>query len=69
MDRAAAGYKFRSFLKISLVCLAASLVNPYGYKILFFPFNLVSNRYLMDHVQEFVDRLLKNGLAGFEYQL
>ncbi|MFQ5684504.1 MAG: hypothetical protein ACE5HC_14685 [Candidatus Binatia bacterium] len=35
------------------VCLLASLVNPYGYKILLFPFSLVSNRYIMDHVVEF----------------
>ena len=32
----------------------AALINPVGYHILLFPFNLVSNRYLMDHVMEFV---------------
>lgn len=37
-----------------LLCLMAALVNPVGYHILLFPFNLVSNRYLMDHVMEFV---------------
>lgn len=39
---------------ITVLCLLASLINPYGYHILLFPFNLVSNRYLMDHVSEFI---------------
>jgi hypothetical protein len=37
-----------------LFCLMAALINPFGYHILLFPFNLVSNRYLMDHVMEFL---------------
>jgi hypothetical protein len=40
--------------KISLISLAASFVNPFGYRILLFPFNLVSNSYLMDRVSEFM---------------
>ncbi|MGB3400405.1 MAG: hypothetical protein WBA34_09610 [Candidatus Deferrimicrobiaceae bacterium] len=35
-------------------CLLVSLVNPYGHQILFFPFRLVSQKYLMDHVNEFL---------------
>jgi hypothetical protein len=35
-------------------CLLACLCNPSGYQILLFPFKLVSNRYLMDHVSEFL---------------
>lgn len=35
-------------------CLGASLINPYGYKILSFPFKLVSNRTIMDNVNEFL---------------
>ena len=31
-----------------------SLINPFGYHILLFPFNLISNNYLMDHVTEFL---------------
>jgi len=50
--------KFRSnslrLLWISLLSLLASLANPLGYKILLFPFNLVNNKYLMDHVNEFL---------------
>jgi hypothetical protein len=39
---------------ISIICLLAALINPYGYHILLFPFNLVSNTFLMDHVTEFI---------------
>jgi len=35
-------------------CLLACLCNPSGYQILLFPFKLVSNRFLMDHVSEFL---------------
>jgi hypothetical protein len=38
----------------AIFCLLACLVNPRGYHILLFPFNVVSNKYLMDHVQEFI---------------
>ncbi len=35
-------------------CLLVSLVNPYGYHILLFPFKLTSNNFIMDNVQEFL---------------
>jgi hypothetical protein len=53
-EREDARHKGRLILKISLVCLAASLLNPIGYHILFFPLEFVSNRYLMDHISEFL---------------
>lgn len=53
-DRDTAHRNCRQFLKISLICLAASLVNPFGYHIILFPFNLVNSRFLMDHVNEFL---------------
>lgn len=53
-DRTAARLKYGALLKTSLFCLLASLANPIGYRILLFPFNLVGNRYLMDHVSEFL---------------
>ncbi len=34
-------------------CLAATMINPYGWRLLLFPLKLVSDRYLMDHVAEF----------------
>jgi hypothetical protein len=42
-------------LGITIVaCLAASLINPSGYHILLFPFKLVSDSFIMDHVSEFL---------------
>jgi hypothetical protein len=38
----------------TLACLLVSMINPYGYHILMFPFNLVSNKFIMDHVSEFM---------------
>lgn len=38
----------------TLVCVVASLINPYGYHILLFPFKLVSNTFIMDHISEFL---------------
>ncbi|MFZ3207515.1 MAG: hypothetical protein WA140_01610 [Geobacteraceae bacterium] len=46
--------RYRQLVSITVLCLAACLVNPFGYHILLFPFNLVSNKYLMDHVNEFI---------------
>lgn len=43
------------FLGITFIaCLLVSLINPYGYQILFFPFRLVSQKFLMDNVNEFL---------------
>ena len=39
---------------ITVACLFVSLINPYTYHILLFPFNLVSNKFIMDHVGEFM---------------
>jgi len=36
------------------VCIPVSCINPYGYHILLFPFNLVSNKLIMDSVSEFM---------------
>lgn len=37
-----------------LAALAACGVNPYGYQILLFPLELISDNYIMDHVSEFL---------------
>ncbi|HEY6872536.1 MAG TPA: hypothetical protein VI298_07425 [Geobacteraceae bacterium] len=37
-----------------IFCLMTALINPFGYHILLFPFNLVSNQYIMDHIMEFI---------------
>lgn len=39
---------------IIILCLIASTINPYSYKILFFPFKLTSNKFIMDNVNEFL---------------
>ena len=38
----------------TIVCLFVCLINPFGYHILLFPFKLVSNKFIMDHVTEFM---------------
>lgn len=35
-------------------CLAAALINPYGYRLLLFPFRLATETYLMNNVSEFL---------------
>jgi hypothetical protein len=52
--------KDRSFRKAKylgyaiVACLLVALVNPYGYRILLFPFRLVTDKYIMDNVNEFL---------------
>ena len=47
-------HKLRQLAITTLACLVVCLFNPQGYRILLFPFKLVSNRFLMDHVSEFI---------------
>jgi len=51
-----------------IACLLASLINPYGYHILLFPFKLVSNRYIMDNVSEWLSPNFHNTML-FKYFL
>jgi hypothetical protein len=44
----------KSLLLIMIVCILVSMINPQGYQILLFPFKVTSDRFLMDHVQEFL---------------
>src|SRR5207237_7789810 len=39
---------------VTIVCLFASLFNPRGYAILLFPFEMVSNHFVMENVPEFL---------------
>jgi len=48
------GRKAKLFFLFGFLSLLASLVNPYGYKILLFPFDFVTNKFLIAHVQEFL---------------
>jgi len=57
--------------QLSLVCGAsvlAACVNPYGIHAFLFPFRLLSETYLMDHVQEFLSPNF-HGFAPYRYLL
>jgi hypothetical protein len=53
---------------VFVTCFLVSLVNPYGYHILLFPFRLTSNRFLMDNVVEFLSPNFHEGMP-FKYLL
>jgi hypothetical protein len=52
--------KCRILAIIGIACLAASLVNPFGYQILLFPFKLVGDQVLMSFAQEHHPANLQN---------
>ena len=39
---------------IIIACVVATLLNPYGYKSLLFPFRVVQDKFLMDHIAEYL---------------
>jgi hypothetical protein len=63
--------KISKIKKLSLffvLCLLIALINPRGYEILFFPIKLVSNKFIMNNVMEFLSPNFHNSLK-FEYML
>lgn len=46
--------KSKMLLLTLVVCLLFSLINPNGYKNLLYPFKVVSSKFLMDHIGEFL---------------
>jgi hypothetical protein len=54
LRRHTAGQRLKRLAMVGGLCLVASLFNPRGYALLFFPFDLVSNRFIMDNVSEFL---------------
>jgi hypothetical protein len=60
--------RIKILLMISSLCLLASLINPYGYKILLFPFKLTANRFIMDNVNEWLSPNFHTDLR-YEYML
>ena len=64
----------RVFRKVRLLgyslvaCLLLSLVNPYGYRILFFPFQLIMRSHIIDNVNEFLSPNFHNPMP-FKYLL
>jgi hypothetical protein len=53
IDKINAGKRTREVALVALVCAAASLVNPYGWKLHAHIYSYLSNRFLMDHIEEF----------------
>jgi hypothetical protein len=53
LQKIAAGKLFRQFTVVGLVSLLASCVNPYGWKLHAHIYSYLSNRFLMDHIEEF----------------
>jgi hypothetical protein len=52
--RLPARQRIKAFIITTAVCLPVACINPYGWHILLFPFNLVSNKLIMDSVTEFM---------------
>lgn len=52
--RSEARQRLKSLIIILAICVPVSCINPYGFHILLFPFNLVSNKLIMDSVTEFL---------------
>lgn len=61
-----ANRKTKNYFYIGLACLVASLINPFGYKILLFPFNLIKENFLMAHIGEFMPTNMQEPLP-FKY--
>ena len=55
-------------IRVSIITLLTCLINPFGYEILLFPFKLASDRFVMDHVTEFMSPNFHDVLA-FKYML
>ena len=53
LRKIAAGKRARNLLVIGLLSFAASLVNPYGWKLHRHILGYLSNRFLMNHIEEF----------------
>jgi hypothetical protein len=53
LKRIQAGRRFRTLTFVGLLSAAATLVNPYGFKLHIHIYGYLSNRFLMDHIDEF----------------
>jgi hypothetical protein len=53
LQKIAAGRRLRTLTWISLLSALATLVNPYGWKLHEHIYSYLSNRFLMDHIEEF----------------
>jgi hypothetical protein len=53
LQKIATGKRLRTLVWVGLLSAAASLVNPYGWNLHRHAFSYLSNRFLMDHIDEF----------------
>jgi len=53
LQKIAAGQRVRQLTGVGLLSIAASFVNPYGWKLHAHIYSYLSNRFLMDHIDEF----------------
>ncbi len=60
--------KAKLLLGVFFITILTCLINPFGYKILLFPFTLASDRFVMDHVTEFMSPNFHEALP-FKYML
>jgi hypothetical protein len=61
-------HKAKRLLGVLILTITACLINPLGYEILLFPARLTSDRFLMDHVTEFLSPNFHDVLP-FKYML
>jgi len=66
--RAAHCRKAKSLAVVFLATLLVCLINPYGWEILWFPIRVTSDRFVMDHVTEFLSPNFHDVLP-FKYML
>ncbi len=52
--RLVAGKRFAHLVKVTALCSLATFVNPYGYNLHVHIYQYLSNRFLMNHIQEFL---------------
>ena len=53
LEKIASGHRVRQLTVLGLLAIAASFVNPYGWKLHAHIYEYLSNRFLMDHIEEF----------------
>jgi hypothetical protein len=53
LQNIAARKRARNLAAVGLLSMAASMINPYGWKLYWHVYHYLSNRFLMDHIDEF----------------
>jgi hypothetical protein len=68
-EKESSSKKIRTLGLITFACFLATVINPYGYHILLFPFRLTSNKFIMDHIIEFISPNFHDPMLFFKYFL